>query len=72
MSADDSAASRAPNPHPFSQIRAATRLSTGTIVVLDGASQRLRAFSPDGAHLGLTRDDLDVERIVLLALDRSP
>lgn len=40
-----------PAPHLFSQIRAATRLSTGTVVVLDGASQQLRAFSPDGTHL---------------------
>ena len=40
-----------PDAHLFSQIRAATRLSTGTVVVLDGASQQLRAFSPDGAHL---------------------
>lgn len=35
----------------FSQIRGATRLSTGTVVVLDGASSQLRAFSPGGAHL---------------------
>ena len=35
----------------FSQIRAATRLSTGTVAVLDGASQQLRAFAPDGTHL---------------------
>ena len=40
-----------PEAHLFSQIRAATRLSTGAVVVLDGASQQLRAFSPDGAHL---------------------
>ncbi|MYA64352.1 MAG: hypothetical protein F4Y21_06850, partial [Gemmatimonadetes bacterium] len=35
----------------FSQIRGATRLSTGTVVVLDGASSQLRAFSGDGTHL---------------------
>lgn len=40
-----------PDAHLFSQIRAATRLSTGTVVVLDGASQQLRAFYPDGTHL---------------------
>lgn len=40
-----------PDEHLFSQVRAATRLSTGTVVVLDGASQQLRAFSPDGTHL---------------------
>lgn len=40
-----------PDEHLFSQVRAATRLSTGTVVVLDGASQQLRAFSPDRTHL---------------------
>ena len=40
-----------PDEHLFSQVRGATRLSTGTIVVLDGASRQLRAFSPDGTHL---------------------
>lgn len=35
----------------FSQIRGATRLSTGTVVVLDGASSQVRAFSGDGTHL---------------------
>ena len=35
----------------FYQIRGATRLSTGVLVVLDGASRELRAFSPDGTHL---------------------
>ena len=40
-----------PDAHLFSQIRGAARLSTGTIVVLDGASRQLRAFSPDGTHL---------------------
>ncbi len=40
-----------PDAYLFSQIRGTTRLSTGTIVVLDGASSQLRAFSPDGAHL---------------------
>ncbi|MDE2873814.1 MAG: hypothetical protein OXQ93_00130 [Gemmatimonadota bacterium] len=40
-----------PDAHLFSQIRGATRLSTGTVVVLDGASSQLRAFSPDGTHL---------------------
>ena len=40
-----------PDAYLFSQIRGATRLSTGTVVVLDGASSQLRAFSPDGAHL---------------------
>ena len=40
-----------PDAHLFSQIRGAARLSTGTIVVLDGASRQLRAFSPGGTHL---------------------
>lgn len=40
-----------PDAYLFSQIRGATRLSSGTVVVLDGASRQLRAFSPDGAHL---------------------
>ncbi|MDE2796535.1 MAG: hypothetical protein OXL34_17100 [Gemmatimonadota bacterium] len=40
-----------PPEHLFSQIRGATRLSNGTVVVLDGASSQLRAFSPDGTHL---------------------
>ena len=40
-----------PDAYLFSQIRGAVRLSTGTIVVLDGASRQLRAFSPDGTHL---------------------
>ena len=40
-----------PDAYLFSQIRGATRLSTGTVVVLDGASSQLRAFSPDGTHL---------------------
>ena len=40
-----------PPEHLFSQIRGAARLSTGTTVVLDGASRQLRAFSPDGSHL---------------------
>ena len=40
-----------PDAQLFSRIRGAVRLSTGTIVVLDGASQQLRAFSPDGTHL---------------------
>lgn len=40
-----------PDEHLFSRIRSATRLSTGTIAVLDGASRQLRAFSPDGVHL---------------------
>ena len=40
-----------PDAYLFSQIRGATRLSTGTIVVLDGASRQLRAFSSDGTHL---------------------
>ena len=40
-----------PDAHLFSQIRGAVRLSTGNIVVLDGASRELRAFSPDGTHL---------------------
>lgn len=35
----------------FYQIRGAVRLSTGVVVVLDGASREMRAFSPDGAHL---------------------
>ncbi len=35
----------------FYQIRGAVRLSTGVVVVLDGASRELRAFSSDGAHL---------------------
>ncbi len=35
----------------FYQIRGAVRLSTGVVVVLDGASRELRAFSPDGTHL---------------------
>ena len=37
--------------HQFHQIRGATRLSTGVVVVLDGGSRQLRAFSPGGAHL---------------------
>ena len=40
-----------PDAYLFSQIRGATRLSTGTVVVLDGASSQLRAFSAVGAHL---------------------
>ena len=40
-----------PDDYLFSMIRGATRLSTGAIVVLDGASMQLRAFSPEGAHL---------------------
>ncbi len=40
-----------PDEYLFSQIRGAARLSTGTVVVLDGASRQLRAFAPDGAHL---------------------
>ncbi len=57
----------------FYQIRGATRLSTGVIVVLDGASRELRAFSPDGAHLwtaggpgdgpGEMRDPTHLERL---------
>ena len=35
----------------FHQIRGAVRLSTGVVVVLDGASRELRAFSPAGTHL---------------------
>ncbi len=35
----------------FYLIRGVTRLSTGVVVVLDGASRELRAFSPDGTHL---------------------
>ena len=35
----------------FYQIRGAVRLSTGVVVVLDGGSRELRAFSPDGTHL---------------------
>ncbi|MCY4572577.1 MAG: hypothetical protein OXF01_07210, partial [Gemmatimonadetes bacterium] len=35
----------------FYRIRGAVRLSTGVVVVLDGASRELRAFSPDGTHL---------------------
>ncbi len=35
----------------FYQIRGAVRLSTGVVVVLDGASRELRAFSSDGTHL---------------------
>ena len=35
----------------FYQIRGAVRLSTGAVVVLDGASRELRAFSSDGTHL---------------------
>lgn len=35
----------------FYQIRGAVRLSTGVVVVLDGASRELRAFSSDGRHL---------------------
>ncbi len=38
----------------FYQIRSAVRLSTGVVVVLDGASRELRAFSPDGTHLWTT------------------
>ena len=40
-----------PEQHLFSQICGATRLTTGTIVMLDGASRQLPAFSPDGAHV---------------------
>ena len=35
----------------FYRIRGAVRLSTGVVVVVDGASRELRAFSPDGTHL---------------------
>lgn len=35
----------------FYQIRGAVRLSTGVVVVLDGGSRELRAFSRDGTHL---------------------
>ncbi|MDE0132324.1 MAG: hypothetical protein OXQ32_08720, partial [bacterium] len=37
--------------YEFFQIQGATRLSTGAIVVLDGGSSQLRAFSPDGNHV---------------------
>ena len=57
----------------FYQIRGAARLSTGVIVVLDGASRELRAFSPDGTHLwtaggpgdgpGEMRDPIHLERL---------
>lgn len=40
-----------PEEHLFLNIRGATRLSTGTIVVLDGASRQLRAFSTTGDHV---------------------
>lgn len=40
-----------PDAYLFSRIRGATRLSIGTVVVLDGASSQLRAFSSGGAHL---------------------
>lgn len=35
----------------FFHIRGATRLSTGNIVVLNGGTRELRAFSPSGRHL---------------------
>ena len=43
--------SEGPDAYLFYQIRGAVRLSTGMIVVLDGASRQLRAFSPDGSHV---------------------
>ena len=57
----------------FYRIRGAVRLSTGVVVVLDGASRELRAFSPDGTHLwtaggpgdgpGEMRDPIHLERL---------
>ena len=57
----------------FYQIRGAARLSTGVVVVLDGASRELRAFSPAGTHLwtaggpgdgpGEMRDPTHLERL---------
>lgn len=35
----------------FGGIRGATRLSDGTVVVLDGISHELRAYSPTGSHV---------------------
>jgi hypothetical protein len=36
----------------FSEIAGAVRLSTGAIVVADGATRQLRFFTPEGVHLG--------------------
>lgn len=38
-------------PAMLAEVRGATRLTSGVIVVADGASNELRAFSPSGDHL---------------------
>ena len=38
-------------PHMFFQVRAAARLSDGSVAVVDGSSREIRVFAETGAHL---------------------